>query len=112
MTQTSPQWNPVCELADIAPNTGVCALVQDQQIAVFRPADEHRVFAIGNFDPAGQANVLSRGLLAHLDGQWTVASPLYKHHFNLEDGRCCENSDLQVPVYQVRINGNMVEVAL
>lgn len=108
----SIHWTPVCDLADISPNTGVCALVNHQQVAIFRPlSEEDRLFAIGNYDPAGKANVLSRGLLAHLNGRWSVASPLYKQHFFLDDGSCLENADFQVPVFDVRINAGKVEIA-
>lgn len=111
MTTSTSNWTPVCDLADISPNTGICALVNQQQVAIFRPAPEARLYAIGNYDPAGKANVLSRGLLAHLNGRWSVASPLYKQHYCLDDGSCVENPDLKVPVFDVRINDGKVEVA-
>ena len=59
-------WKKVCQLSDISPNTGVCALVNGQQVAIFRQAKSDAVYAIGNFDPIGRANVLSRGLMAQL----------------------------------------------
>lgn len=111
MTTSTQNWIPVCDLSDISPNTGVCALVNHQQVAIFRPAAEDRLFAIGNYDPAGKANVLSRGLLAHLSGKWSVASPLYKHHFCLEDGACMEDPELKVPTYPVRVTDGKVEVS-
>ncbi|WP_210396803.1 nitrite reductase small subunit NirD [Motiliproteus sediminis] len=105
------QWTAVCELNDIAPDTGVCALVQGQQVAIFRQARTDRLFAIGNFDPVGKANVLSRGLLAQLGEAITVASPLYKQHYCLRSGTCLENGQLRVPVYAVRVTAGQVEVA-
>lgn len=63
--------------------TGVCALVNGQQVAVFRPGEDEQVFAISNTDPFARSNVLSRGLIAeHKGGLW-VASPLKKQRFNL-----------------------------
>lgn len=103
-------WTPVCALNDIAPNTGVCALVNNKQVAIFRIADNDELYAIGNYDPAGKANVLSRGMLAHLGGKWTIASPLYKHHFCLEDGVCQEDESLRVPTYKVRLQQGHIEV--
>ena len=47
----------VCALNDINIDTGVCALVNGQQVAIFRPAATTELFAIGNFDPFGKANV-------------------------------------------------------
>lgn len=70
------QWTTVCKLDDILPGTGVCALVEQQQIAVFRPRNDEQVYAISNIDPFAQASVLSRGIVGeHQDDLW-VASPL------------------------------------
>ena len=104
-------WTPVCALEDIAPNTGVCALVEGKQVAIFRIDKEERLYAIGNYDPAGKANVLSRGLIAQLGGSVNVTSPLYKHHYDLDSGVCQEDDTLKVPTYNVRQHGGMVEVA-
>ncbi|OMH39134.1 nitrite reductase small subunit NirD [Motiliproteus sp. MSK22-1] len=104
-------WTPVCALEDIAPNTGVCALVEGKQVAIFRIDKEERLYAIGNYDPAGKANVLSRGLIAQLGGSVNVTSPLYKHHYDLDSGVCQEDQTLKVPTYNVRQHGGMVEVA-
>lgn len=106
----STSWIRVCSLADITPNTGLCALVQGAQVALFRPLGFEQVFALGNYDPVGQANVLSRGLIAEMGDELTVASPLYKHHYRLRDGACIEQADLSVPVYSVRISEGYVEV--
>ena len=54
----SSRWRQVCALEEIYPDTGVCALLEGRQIAVFRVRGG--VFAIGNRDPASGANVLSR----------------------------------------------------
>lgn len=103
-------WTRVCDLNDIAPDTGVCALVAGQQVAVFRQASTDRLFAVGNYDPVGDANVLSRGLLAQLGDKFTVASPLYKQHYCLSSGVCLENSELSIPVYEVHSRDGVVEV--
>jgi nitrite reductase (NADH) large subunit len=94
-------WVGVCELADVLPDTGVCALVNGRQVAVFRCDDS--VFAIDNYDPASEANVLSRGLLGDVKGERVVASPIYKHHFSLTTGRCLEDSSKSVNVYPARV---------
>lgn len=106
----SSQWIKVCQFDDIAPNTGVCALVDNQQVAIFRQASNDALYAIGNFDPIGKANVMSRGLLAQLGDNITVASPLYKQHYRLTDGQCLEKEGVSVPVYQVRVVEGAVEV--
>jgi NAD(P)H-dependent nitrite reductase small subunit len=96
----------VCRLSDIVPDTGVCALVDGGQLAVFRIKDE--VYAIGNTDPFSGANVLSRGIVGDLKGELVVASPVYKQHFSLLTGRCIEDEALSVPVYRVSVHGEDV----
>ena len=98
----------VCRLEDIVPNTGVCALVGGEQVAVFR-VDE-RVHAIGNRDPFSNASVLSRGIVGDLKGELVVASPVYKQHFSLVTGRCIEDETVKVPVYSATVQGNDVLV--
>ena len=103
------EWTAVCRLADIVPNTGVCALVNGRQVAIFR-LDDDRVFALGNRDPYSRANVLSRGIVGDLKGELVVASPVYKQHFSLVTGRCIEDETVSVPVYGARIQGGDVMV--
>ena len=98
----------VCKLADIVPNTGVCALVGDRQVAIFRVDD--CVYAIDNYDPFSRANVLSRGIVGDLKGELVVASPVYKQHFSLATGQCLEDREVCVPVYAVRIEKEMIWV--
>jgi nitrite reductase (NADH) small subunit len=102
-------WVAVCKLDDIVPNTGVCALVGGQQVAVFR-LDDDRVYAIDNHDPFSRANVLSRGIVGDLKGELVVASPVYKQHFNLASGQCLEDPEVRVAVFRVRLEGDMVWV--
>jgi nitrite reductase (NADH) small subunit len=51
-------WHAICALEDILPESGAAALVEGQEVALFRVRDA--VFAIGNYDPASDANVLAR----------------------------------------------------
>lgn len=106
MTENA-QWTHVCVLTDIVPNTGVCAKVGQAQVAVFRIVSpqgvEEGVFALGNFEPKSQANVLARGLVGDLGGISVVASPVYKNHYALATGVCLEEEALRVPVYAVRV---------
>ena len=97
----------VCRLEDIVPNCGVCALVEGEQVAVFR-LDDDRLFAVGNRDPFSGANVLSRGIVGDLKGELVVASPVYKQHFSLLTGRCIEDETVCVPVYRASLRGTDV----
>ena len=84
-------WTNICSLEDLVPDTGVCALVEGKQVAIFRFGDDETVYAISNYDPFGKANVLSRGILGSIGERPVVASPLYKQHFDLTSGECLED---------------------
>ena len=99
----------VCALEDIVPNAGVAALVDGEQVAVFR-MDDDSVHAVGNFDPFSRANVLSRGIVGDLKGELVVASPVYKQHFGLLTGRCVEDTSVRIPVYRARVEDGFVVV--
>lgn len=101
----------ICDITKIIPGTGVCALVDGQQVAIFRPTQAHEVMAISNTDPFFQSNVLSRGLICQHDGQLWVASPLKKQRFNLSTGACMEDERFSVKAYQTRIVDGWVEVS-
>lgn len=98
---SDPRWVSICGFEDIYPECGVCALVGNEQVAVFRIRDA--LYAIGNFDPISGANVLSRGIVGDLGGELVVASPIYKQHFNLTTGLCLEEPEHSVSVYDTRI---------
>jgi len=101
----------VCRLEDILPNCGVCALVEGEQVALFRIGSglaDDRVFALGNRDPFSGASVLSRGIVGDLKGEPVVASPVYKQHFSLLTGHCVEDRTVTVPVYAVNVRGTDV----
>lgn len=102
-------WDEVCLASDLVAGSGVCALVGGEQVALFYlPGEEPPVYAMGNRDPIGKANVLSRGIVGDVSGQLVVASPLYKQHFCLETGVCLEEDGVQVEVYRVRLEGGSV----
>jgi NAD(P)H-dependent nitrite reductase small subunit len=104
-------WVTVCKLSDIVPDTGVCALVNGQQVAVFRLGDDS-VYAIDNRDPFSGANVVSRGIVGDLKGELVVASPVYKQHFNLTTGQCLEEAQVRVAVFQARVDAGTVWVKI
>jgi len=104
-------WTTVCKVDEILPNTGVCALVEDRHVAVFR-VGQSDFYAIDNVDPKSGASVLSRGLLGNLGEHVVVASPLYKNHFDLATGACLEAPEHSVRAHSVRIDDQRVLVAL
>jgi NAD(P)H-dependent nitrite reductase small subunit len=107
-------WTPVCRYDHLIPGRGVAALLVDgTQAAVFRTgADE--LFAVGNLDPFSGACVISRGLTGSRGGGPTVASPMYKHVFDLRTGACLDGpagpQDAALSVFPVRCIDGFVYV--
>lgn len=106
------QWVTACNLSDIQPNTGVCALIGESQVAIFRIGDTDEVYAIGNYDPFSKAFVLSRGIIGDRKGILKVASPIYKQNFNLKTGECLDDNSVSVPSYPIRVVENSIQVNL
>lgn len=96
-------WTAICTLDDIVPDTGVCALVDGEQVAVFR-VGQRELYAIDNLDPSANAAVLSRGLLGSLGARIVVASPITKQHFDLRSGECLEAPQHAVRSWPVRLH--------
>jgi len=103
-------YQKICSLNDLIPELGVSALINGEQVAIFRLKD-NRVYAIANYDPFSQANVLSRGLTCQIKGTTCVASPIYKQHFDLLTGQCLEDDTVSIKIYPVKIEGEAVLVA-
>ena len=103
-------WVDVCSLDDLVEHSGITALIDEQQVAIFYlPDTAQAVYALDNFCPAAKANVLARGLVGDINGELVVASPLYKEHFSLQTGKCLEKP-LQVRAWPVSIQGDRVLV--
>ena len=123
MTQT---WQRLCTRADLVPHSGVAAWLETPegpaQVAIFylpsdpntsqpsdpntsQPSDPNtsqlpshaqELYAIDHRDPFSGANVIARGIVGDLQGEPVVASPLYKQHFRLVDGRCLEDDSVRL----------------
>jgi nitrite reductase (NADH) small subunit len=104
------EWLVVCALDDIVPDTGVCALVDGEQVAIVRVGEGEGVYAIGNFDPFSKAYVLSRGIVGDRGGVAKIASPIFKQSFDLRTGRCLDDPAVAVPVWPVRVRDGQVEI--
>lgn len=77
----------------------------------FIPHAEPQLYAIDDWDPLAGAGVIARGIVAEVDGELTVASPLYKHHFRLADGVCLEEQGVRLSVYPIAFDGDTVLIA-
>ena len=105
------QWITICKLEDILPETGICALIGKEHVAVFRPYDTNELYAISNIDPFANASVLSRGIIAEHENELWVASPLKKQRFRLKDGYCLENENYSIAHYEVKVdNEDFVQI--
>lgn len=110
---SSASWHPLCHRRDLVPNSGVVAWFAGAQIALFHlPGAEggERLYAIDNHDPHAAANVIGRGIVGRLRDEAVVASPLYKQHYRLEDGRCLEHPEQALRIWPVRLVGDRVEI--
>lgn len=102
-------WQLVCSRDDLVADSGVCVLVDKQQIAIFYlPQETPCIYALENLDPVGRVNVLSRGIVGDVDGRLVVSSPLFKQHFDLGNGECLEDTECAVRVFPVHLEGEQV----
>ncbi len=102
----------VCPFDEILPDSGVCALVDGRQVAVFRVAGLDDAYAIDNYDANSNASVLSRGLVGNLGERLVVASPIYKQHFDLRTGECLEAPQHSVQAWRTRVIDGTVWVGI
>lgn len=107
----SPDWHPVCALADLEPEWGEAALVAGEQIALYRLWDD-TVRAVANRDPATGSFVMARGIVGSRAGRPTVASPLHKQVYDLKTGECLSHPGPAVPVFDARVSDGTVQIRL
>jgi nitrite reductase (NADH) small subunit len=105
-------WHDVCAFGELEPDRGVCALVGDHQVAIFRLSSSGETLAVSNHDPFSGANVISRGIVGTVGDTPIVASPVFKHRFALRSGASLDDTAVSLAVYRVRVAGDRVEVAL
>lgn len=109
-TEKTQEWTTICRQEALTANAGICALFNQQQIAIFFCQRSDSIYAVANFDPIGQANVMSRGMMGCQQGKTYVASPLYKQHFDLQTGQCLESPEHFLKTYQVRVANENVQL--
>jgi uroporphyrinogen-III synthase len=111
LVRSTAQWVDVCAFAKLPLDRGVCALVDRQQVAVFRVSPNDEIFAIANYDPFSKAFVLSRGIVGSKGDVVKVTSPLYKHGFCLRTGASLDDPEVKLCTYRTRVVGGRVQVA-
>jgi nitrite reductase (NADH) small subunit len=105
------QWQEVCRADQLVAGRGVAALVDGVAIALFRSALGD-ISALSNIDPASGASVMSRGLVGSQGDVMFVASPMFKHRFNLRTGECLDHAEYRLDAYPVRVVDGIIEVGL
>lgn len=106
------RWHEVCPLSWLPVDRGVAALLDGEQVALFRLADG-TLHAVDNLDPFSDAMVLARGVVGSRGDRPTVASPMYKQVFDLETGQCLDDAQVAVATHAVRVSpAGVVELKL
>jgi nitrite reductase (NADH) small subunit len=102
-------WVSVLPESELPIDVGLPALVGGAPVAVFRTVDG-AVYALSNLDPKTGASVMARGIVGSRGDVPTVASPLYKHVFDLRTGRCLDDDEFALVTYEVRVQDGVVQV--
>ncbi|MGH7290074.1 MAG: nitrite reductase small subunit NirD [Myxococcota bacterium] len=82
-------WVRLCAITDLERERGLAALIDGEQVALFRTHDD-RIHAVQQLDPYSGAYVISRGIVGTKGDAPTVASPMYKQVFDLRTGACLD----------------------
>ena len=112
---STSSWVGVCTMRQLVPERGVAVLVADQQVALFRvrAGRDELVHAVGHRDPFCGGNVIARGIVGSVAGAGgerdTVASPMYKHVFDVATGECLTEPGA-IPVHRTFVAGGVVHV--
>ncbi len=108
-TQT---WVPVMASHRLRGDVGRCVLIDGQQIAIFRIANDNELFGLSNVDPFSGAAVISRGIVGSINGEPKVASPMHKQSFSLRTGVCFDDPTVELTTYAVREVDGFIEVCV
>ena len=83
-------WRHACDRRDLVANSGVVALVDGAQVALFYLPDTEgqTLYAVSNRDPKSGANVIGRGIVGHV-----------------------QFPEQRLQTWQARFNGDAVEIA-
>ncbi|MBT2501049.1 nitrite reductase small subunit NirD [Curtobacterium sp. ISL-83] len=109
-TSAATAWTPVCGRDELEPMWGETALVGGTQVGVVLLPDG-TVRAFSNADPHTGAAVMARGIVGSRGGVPTIASPLHKDVYDLDSGACLTDTSVCLPIWRVRLTGDVVEVA-
>lgn len=92
---------------DFLMRIGRVVWVEGKEIAVFRTSDD-KLFAIDNQNPHPKGGPLAEGIVS---GHY-LYDPLYDWRIDLETGLVQAPDEGQVRTYQVRVEGDHVQIAV
>lgn len=109
MTETKEliAWVEACQTSDLAEEGGVCVLLNNEQIAIFKTID-NQLFATQNLCPHKQQMALSRGMIGSVAGEPKVACPFHKKTFSLKSGACLSGDDFKIKTYPIKIENDLI----
>ena len=99
------EFTTVCRVGDVTEGEGRAFVVGDKLVAVFR--DQGKFYALDDVCPHMGA-ALSGGFVN--DG--VVTCPWHAWRFRLSDGTWADNPRIKIGSYQVRVEGDEVQVAV
>lgn len=105
-------WTQVCSLDQLTPGRGVAALVDDEQVAIFRFPVTDELFAVSNYDPFSNAFVMSRGIVGSKGDIPKVAAPIFKQNFDLRTGVCLDDDTVALRTFPIRVVDGRIEVGV
>lgn len=103
------QWKDICKIDDILPETGVCALLGDEQVAIFRPYHSDGVCDQQHRSVLRVQRAVTRadcGTPRRAVGR----QPAEKQRFRLSDGLCMEDEQFSVKHYEARVKDGAVQL--
>jgi nitrite reductase (NADH) small subunit len=103
-------WQAVCRFDALRAERGVAALVDREQVALFRLVDGS-VAAVDHLDPYCRAYVIARGIVGSSGDRITVASPMHKQVFDLATGECLSEAGPGLRPWPARVVDGWVQVA-
>jgi len=106
----SLRWQAICRFDALRAERGVAALVDGDQVALFRLVDGS-VAAVDHLDPYCRAHVMARGIVGSSGDRITVASPMHKQVFDLATGECLSEAGPGLRTWPARVVDGWVQVA-
>ena len=100
-----PNYVKVASVSQVAPGTGMVATVNDKEVALFNV--DGTFYAMDN-TCKHRGGPLGEG---ELEGD-TVTCPWHSWQYNVKNGSCLTKEGIKMDCYEVRVEGEDVQIAL